>query len=168
MKRTIAYLVIIGVLSITVVTGFKIYQKLLVAEVVKARIFELPEFGKVLINGTTSIDSLSNKATIISYINTNCRFCLAEIESIRQHPSLSNESRILLISDEPKKRLELFARSFGLDTLSIEMVWDSSGAIKTLYDINGVPSTFIYGRDEKLLERFKGETNAEMLYELVN
>lgn len=167
MKRIFAYLVIAGVLGIIGLMGFTIYQKLLKAEEVLARIVELPELEAVELNENSSNKSISSEPTIISYINTNCRFCLAEIESIRQHPDLLKEARILLISDEPKRRLELFANSFGLDTLSIELAWDSSGTMKSLYGIKGVPSTFVYGRDQVLIEQFKGETNAEMLYELV-
>jgi peroxiredoxin len=167
MKRFLVYIVVAGVLGIVGLMGVTIYQKLLEAEEVLARIGELPELEAVALNKHSSNQSLSGKPTIISYINTNCRFCLAEIESIRQHPNLLTDARIVLISDEPKRRLELFASSFGLDTLSIEMFWDSSGTVKSLYGIKGVPSTFVYSGDQQLLEQFYGETNADILYEFL-
>ena len=53
----------------------------------------------------------------------NCRICLAELESIRQHPNVQIFQDSIYHSDESKRRLELFTRSFGLDTLSVEMAY---------------------------------------------
>jgi hypothetical protein len=151
------------------ILGLSIYQKLLKAEESRLRVGKLPELDMMYVSKRTSnIDSTSSKPTIFSYINTNCRFCLAEIESIRQHPNLQNSARIVFVSDESKRRLELFTRSLGLDTLSVEMAWDSSGVIKSLFGIKSVPTTYVYGQDRILIEHIKGATTAESLYQLVN
>lgn len=74
---------------------------------------------------------------------------------------------MVLVSDEPKRRLQLYAHSIDLDTAMVEVVWGSAGVIKNLYAVESVPVTFVYGKDSLLIETFKGETKADLLYELI-
>lgn len=166
MKKVAAYIIVGIVLSTIGVLGYHIYQKYLESEKVRARIAVLPELSVVPVN-FAPVDSLPLRPMIINYFNTRCRFCQAEIQSIQEHPNLSKKARVLLISDEPQRRIQLYARSIGLDTTMVEVAWDSAGAIKNLYGVESVPVTFIYGKDSLLIERFKGETKADLLYELI-
>lgn len=166
MKKIMAYIIVGVVLSTIGVLGYYIYQKFLESEQVRERIAVLPELSAAPVI-FASADSFPPRPVIINYFNTLCQFCQAEIQSIQEHPNLSKQARILLISDEPKRRLQLYARSIGLDTTMVEVAWDSSGTIKNLYGVESVPVTFVYGKDSLLIESFKGETKADLLYELV-
>jgi len=166
MKKAIAYLMVTIILLTIGGLGYTIYNKLLEAEEVRSRIALLPHFDASRITAIVT-DSMSAQPVIINYFNTKCRFCQAEIQSILQHDRLLNESRVVLISDERKRVIEVFARSVGLDTSRLEVRWDSSGTIKDLFGVEEVPATFVYGVDSLLIQNFKGETKADVLYKLI-
>lgn len=166
MKKIAAYIIVGIVLSAIGVLGYHIYNDFLESGQVRERIAVLPNLSDASVIFSPS-DSLSPRPVIINYFNTRCRFCQAEIQSIQEHPKLSKKARVLLVSDEPKRRIKLYARNIGLDTSMVEVVWDSSGTIKKLYGVESVPVTFVYGKDSLLIESFKGETKADLLYELI-
>jgi hypothetical protein len=89
------------------------------------------------------------------------------MRSIQQHANLLNETKILFISDEPKRRIQLFSKSFGLDTTRAEVAWDSAGLAKRLFEVEQVPVTFVYSADRSFIKSFKGETKAEVLYDVI-
>lgn len=166
MKKKIAFAVVIVTLLITGGLGYSIYNKLCESEKIRIQIAQLPNLEIPSVYRFK--DSLvSNKPTIINYFNTKCRFCQSEIGSIKGHEALLKEVNILFVSDEPYRVIEVFSRSFGLDTIGVDVVWDSSGAVKSLFGIEKVPATFIYGKDSILVEQFKGEISAEVIYNLI-
>lgn len=146
--------------------GVHIYNNFLESEEIRKRIATLPELNASPVLFSTP-DTLTSQPIIINYFNTLCRFCQSEIQSISEHPNLTKQARILLISDEPKRRLQLYAESIDLDSTRIEVAWDSLGSIKELFGVRGVPATFVYSKDSLLIESFKGETKADILYELI-
>lgn len=166
MKKAIAYIMVAGVLITIGVLGYIMYNKFLDAEKVRKRIAELPDLALAPIT-IAATDSFPARPVVINYFNSKCRFCQSEIQSIQEHPNLSKQARILLVSDESKRRIQLFTQSIGLDTAMVEVAWDSSGSVKRFLGVKGVPTTFVYGKDSLLVEIFKGETKADLLYDLI-
>ncbi|MTI89026.1 MAG: redoxin domain-containing protein [Balneolaceae bacterium] len=166
MKKIIAQIVIALVLVTIGGLGYLMYNKFAEAEKVRKRIATLPQLELVsLLSNHT--DSAKVQPVIINYFNSKCQFCLSEIQSIQQHKNLRKEAKVLFISDESKRRLEVFSRSFGLDTSRVEVAWDSTGLVKKTFGVEQVPVTFVYRADRSLIKSFKGETKAEVLYELI-
>lgn len=166
MKKILATLMLLFVLAIISVFGLLIYSKYVENEEVRNRIAVLPEIDVPLISSSNAAPQ-SVQPTILNYFNTMCRYCQAEIQSIIEHKRLSDESRIILISDEPRKVIEVFAQNVGIDSAKIEVHWDSAGSVKKLFRIERVPATYIYGRDSVLIQQFKGETKADVLYSFI-
>jgi peroxiredoxin len=140
-------------------------------QAVKERIAEVPAFTAIGLDGRAiQSDGIIREAPfILTYFNTGCEFCRAEIRSIKSHKSLQERTMIYLISDEPARVLKQFSNEFELDSLqNIQILQDSSRQVKELFGVKGVPNTFVYDEDRKLLKNFKGETKAELLYELIN
>ena len=167
MKKLLAYIVVFVVLGIIGSLGAAIYGKYLEAEEVRVRILKLADFEVIPIIKPDTIQD-SQRPVIIGYFSSKCQFCQVEIQSIIDHEKLSKEARVLLISNERRRVIEVFAKSFGLDTAMVEVAWDSSGMARTFLGVKGVPATFVYGADSLLIEQFKGETKAKVLYEMIN
>lgn len=170
MKRKLAFVFLFIVLGAIGYLGFLIYDELRQKQAVKERIAHFPEFEGVNLKGETiqSNTLIGQTPFILTYFNTGCEFCRAEIASMGKHKALKEETHIYLVSDESSEVLEHFVSEFKLNSLqSIQVFRDSSGKVKKLYGIKGVPSTFVYDEKGKLLKSFQGETKAEVLYELV-
>ncbi|WP_138432188.1 peroxiredoxin family protein [Fodinibius saliphilus] len=167
MKRKIALAFLLLVMGAIGYLGFSIYEELEQKQRVKERISQLPSFSLATLGGKT-IHSEKNSGqipVIITYFNTECEYCRAEINSMKGHQALQEKAHIYLVSNEPLEKLEAFSSSFGLDSLSaIQILRDTQGEVKELFGVKGVPNTFVYDEDRKLLKNFKGETKAEVLY----
>lgn len=170
MKRKLAFLFLFVVLGAIGSLGYSIYDRLQEKKAIEKRIASLPEFSVASLNGEISqtTNAAREAPLILTYFNTGCDFCKAEIRSIKQHRGLQGQSIVYLISDEPSNVLKQFAEEFKLDSLqSIQILQDSTQEVKKLFGITGVPSTFVYGEDGILLKNFKGETKAEVIYRLL-
>jgi peroxiredoxin len=169
-KRKLAFIFLLFVVGAIGYLGFSIYDQLQEKQAVKERIAQLPEFSTVDLDGRAiQNDGIIREAPLIlTYFNTGCEYCRAEIRSIQNHKSLQERAMIYLISDEPAKVLKQFSSEFELDSLQkIKVLQDSTAEVKELFGVKGVPNTFVYNRDGKLLKSFEGETKAEILYKLV-
>src|SRR5699024_6478563 len=115
-----------------------------------------------------SSEITKKSAVIITYFSTECPFCRAEIKSMINHELLLDNANIYLISGESIKALNQFAKTFSLDSLqAIQILHDSKSRAKKLFGVNGVPHTFVYGKQGKLLKQFEGETTANLLFGLI-
>jgi peroxiredoxin len=169
-KRKLAFIFLLFVVGAIGYLGFSIYDQLQEKQAVKDRIAQLPDFTVIGLDGKAipSDGTTGHSPFILTYFNTECEYCRAEIRSIQDHKSLQERAMIYLISKESSKILKQFSRAFELGSLqNIKILQDSSGKVKDLFGVKGVPSTFVYNRDGKLLKSFEGETKAEILYKLV-
>lgn len=146
--------------------SYLMYNTFTEAEEVRKRITTLPQLDVISLIENNA-DTTEAQPIIVNYFNSKCQFCIAEMQSIQQHKNLLNEAKILFISDESKRRLQVFAKSFGLDTLRAEVAWDSAGLAKQFFGVEQVPVTFVYDADRNFIKSFKGETKAEVLYEVI-
>lgn len=170
MRRKFAFTLLLVVLAAIGFLGYSIYDRLEEKQAVEKRIATLPEFELVTLEGQSvnSNETAAQKFLVLTYFNTGCEFCQAEIRSMQQYRDLQEKSNIYLISDESPNVLKQFVKEFELDSVqNMEVYWDSSRAVKGIFGITGVPSTFIYDADGRLVKSFKGETKAEVLYALV-
>ncbi|PAU92976.1 hypothetical protein CK503_13700 [Aliifodinibius salipaludis] len=170
MKRKLAFIFLLFIIGAIGYLGFSIYDQLQEKQVVKERIAQVPEFTAIGLDGRViqSNNFVRKAPFILTYFNTGCEFCRAEIRSIKSHRSLQERAMIYLISDEPARVLKQFRNKLELDSLQkIKVLQDSTAEVKELFGVKGVPNTFVYNREGKLLKNFQGETKAEILYKLV-
>jgi|GEM_PF-1029541 len=170
MIRKLAFLLLLIVLGCVGYLVFSIYENLQEKQAIEKRIATLPEFSLSNLDGEQVQAGNEARQTplIITYFNTGCEFCKAEIRSMQQHQQLQEQVAIYLISDESLSMLEQFSEEFQLGLLqSIQILHDREKQIKELFGVRGVPNTFVYGKNDSLLKNFQGETKAEVLYKLV-
>ncbi len=171
MKKKIAFLIITIVLVLIGVLGYSIYNRILEAEKVAERIAKLPislvkiEDESVFLSETPDVGV---QPIVITYFNTTCRFCQAEIRSFQQHAELLEKTKIILYSDEPQSVLDNFIKEFNIDTTKLAVKMDYEQKVRTYFDVLKVPTTFVYGVDSLLIGSYRGEVNADVIYALIN
>lgn len=170
MKRKLAFIFLLLILGAIGYLGFSIYEDLKERQAIEERIAVLPDFSVTGLDGqkVESSNVTGQSPFILTYFNTECQFCRSEIRSMKDHKLLQKNAVIYLVSDESPEILKQFNKEFELDSLqNIKVLQDSARHIKDLFGVRGVPSTFVYGRDAKLLNYYQGETRAEVLYDLI-
>ncbi len=169
MIRKLAFIFLLIVLGLIGYLGFSIYEDLQKQQAIEKRISELPEFIITALDGEVkTVNGSLTKPLILTYFDTDCSYCKAEIRSIREHEQLKKQAMIYLVSNEPMDILRQFTRAFKLDSLkSITIFHDDRGRVKKLFGVTAVPNTFVYNTKGELVKNYKGETKAEALYQLV-
>jgi peroxiredoxin len=170
MIRKLVFLLIIVVLGFIGYLGDSIYNNWQTRKAVEKRIASLPAFSASCLNGEmkTVGQVPLNRPIVITYFQTWCPFCQDEIQSMANNKKLQKQAAIYLISDQPMDSLVRFRRSFKLDSLQNIHVWrDRNHKVRKLFGIRGIPSTFVYGTDGRLLESYEGETKADVFYQLL-
>lgn len=169
MRRKLAFIFLLLVLAMIGYLGFSIYGQLQEKQAVEERIAALPQFLVADLKGNEfSSENVKQASLILTYFNTGCEFCKAEIRSMKEHELLQQSTSIWLVSDEPDTVLKDFAATFELDSLqSIQVLRDKNQEVRKMFGVKGVPNTFVYSENGKLLKSFKGETKAEVLYKLI-
>lgn len=168
MKKIVAVVMVIFVLITIGVLGIAIYNKMLDAEEVRSRLAELPAMqldGIYPSNNPASTET--NQSFILTYFHTECSFCQSEIKDMQAHESLSQSAEIVLVSDETQSVIRSFIQNFDIDTTKFKIVMDKERTVKKYFGISSVPTTFVYDRDSLLIQSFKGETKASVLYDLI-
>lgn len=168
MKRKAAIGIVIIVLACIGYLGQSIYSRIQERKTLRQRLAKLPEVELPVVGeeAHSSWDANDSTALVLTYFDTECPYCRAEIRSIQQS-DLPNVATVMLVSDQPLDELHEFMEEFQLQESSpIKVVQDSGGAIKRLFGVKGVPSTYLYGPDRKLKSYFKGKTSGRKLYHL--
>ena len=107
---------------------------------------------------TKGIDDYEGDVVLLNIWATWCGPCRIEMPSMeRLHQRLGPKGlKIVAVSvDDPgmEARIRAFNEELGL---SFEILYDSPGAIKQVYQTTGVPETFIIGRDGRIRRRIIG------------
>src|SRR5699024_5024009 len=102
MLRKLAFILLLIVLGLIGYFGFLIYEDLQKQQAIEKRIATLPEFTvETLGEEVKSIGGSISKPLILTYFDTDCHFCQAEIRSMRRHKQLQKKAVIYLVSNEP-------------------------------------------------------------------
>jgi peroxiredoxin len=112
-----------------------------------------------------TLDFASGQPILFNYFNTECIFCRNKIVEIAQHKELMKSTTIIFISDEETENIDRLRHDLDLlEKSQFIFLVDSYGKVKEFYGIHSVPVTYIYYRDGKLVQLFKGQIRAEILY----
>lgn len=168
MKRSFAFVFAGLALVAMVFLGYQVATRLAFRAAVKDRIATLPNLGRfVSLSGDTiQTDSLAGgRAVILLYFNSECRFCIGEIEDILDHPDLIANSMVMLISAEPDSTLRAFRAQYRLQSYPyVRVLQDTSGAFYQTFGTRVFPSAYVYSPHRRLLEQYRGQVRASALY----
>ena len=129
----------------------------------------LPEFcGDDILGEQQCIHQNSDRVTILVFFGTKCKRCEDEINGFYKNRSNLEDVRIILLSSESIENCTDFFVTHKLFELpNLYILRDTSGHIMRNSGISGVPATFLYDKDKRLVKRFEGEVKTETLLEYI-
>jgi len=107
---------------------------------------------------TTNTAALKGKVVLVNFWATSCTGCVEEMDQIKatylRYKPQGYETVAVAMSYDPPSYVKAFVEQRGLPFF---VTLDTSGAIAKAYgDIQLVPTSFLIGKDGKIIKRFVG------------
>lgn len=170
MKKTVVKWIVGGVFTAILLLGVLIANQLFERENRMERISIWPDLEVETIHGepVSTLEFLSDAPILFTYFSTTCKYCRNEITDVSKHTQLQKTAAIILITDESQKEIERFRSELGI-TEDTEFIFlrDAKKKVKKFYGIKGVPATYLYNKNGELIQLFKGETKADLLFSTI-
>jgi thioredoxin-related protein len=135
-------------------------------KIIEGNIQILPSFCAVSIinNREFCTGLLPNNPIVIMFIHPECDFCQEEIKQLRVNQNNLKDIFILLITSSPKEQARDFYINQELSQFTnLQFLSDEDMKISDCFDVNIIPSIFLYNENQKLIHKFKGEIKVETL-----
>ncbi|MNE87226.1 AhpC/TSA family protein [compost metagenome] len=98
------------------------------------------------------------------YFNSECEFCNHEAEMIKENIVAFKDIQIVFISFEKPDGIKSFAQKHKLLNYDdIHFIHDIKADFAATFDVKSLPSIVLYDKNQKLIERFKGQVKAETI-----
>ncbi|TCN61071.1 hypothetical protein D0809_04105 [Flavobacterium circumlabens] len=151
------FICFLGYLIIT-----KINRKKEAAENIKT----IPKFSYKDVNGGffTNQDIKINIPTLFIYFNTECEYCNEETKMIKENEEKFQNVQLIFVSFEKPGLIKTFATKHQLTSYpNIHFLYDNKVTFATIFDVNSLPCLVLYDKNQKLIEKIKGQTKIEIL-----
>ena len=168
------YLKIILPVLFMVLFGFLIFQitsKINHKKEVEENIKTIPKFSFQNINGGVFTDQniIKNTPTIFIYFNSECEFCNEEAEMIKESIEKFKGIQLVFISFEKPDLIKAFAIKHKLNIYdNLNFLSDTKITFATTFDVKSLPCLVLYDKNQRLIEKIKGQTKAEILIKKLN
>ena len=167
MKKRIAIF-----LSCTMIASALLSVSMLIAEKNQAKekqkvlTASLPTFsfqdakGKITDNNTLQ----KNTPSVFIAFHPECEHCQYEAKSIHEgHTDLENVN-IVMFTVANDSMTKAFSKQYGLDSLkNVHVIADTTREMDKIFDVNTIPTVFIYNAKNQLVKRYNGETKIEAI-----
>lgn len=159
MKKRIVKMFVYGVAACIIILGFMIVNNLLDRENIFDRISQWPDLQVNSLKGEplSMADILDDKPIMLYYFKTECIFCQATFSDLPNYPELTERVNIVFISDEDPVAVRQFLTGMEISELSVPLFYhDYERQVKDFYAIRAVPAIYLYDREGKLIQFFRG------------
>lgn len=166
MIRSAVKLIVYVAITIIVVLGIVTASQLLGRENILERITEWPDLELSTLEGESfSTASLfGEKPLALYYFNTECIYCQNTFSDLQNHSDLLENAVIVFISNEHPKTISQFLTEMDIAELTgLFLYHDYDEQIKDFYAIRSVPSIYLYDREGKLIQLYKGAVSLEKI-----
>ena len=146
--------------------GFQIITKIQYKKEVAENIKTIPKFEYQNINGGNFINANLKGATptLFIYFNSECDFCNEETQIIKENIDKFKEVQLVFISFEKKEPVKAFANKYKLTNYdNVHFLCDSKVTFAATFDVKSLPCLVLYDKNQKLIEKIKGQTKVETL-----
>jgi len=135
-------------------------------------IAEVPEFclSKV-------VDSLlfcstqftKDKPVVLMYVHPECDYCHAKAQQLSQKTIQVEGIQWAMVSYAERDNLKKFIETYHLDDIpSVEVLSDAEFSLYNRLKVAGIPSSYIYNRQHRLVAVKQGGTKLETIVQLAN
>ena len=156
-------LILIGVLGYF---GFEIYTKIQYKKEVAENIKTIPKFEYQNSNGGVFANESLKKdtPTLFIYFNTECEFCNEETKMIKENIEKFANVQLIFISFEKPDVIKGFAFKYQLNNYpNVHFLADTKITFATTFDVKSLPCLVLYDKNQRLIEKIKGQTKTETL-----
>ncbi len=146
--------------------GYEIYSKILYKREVAENIKTLPKFEYQKSNGGVFTNESLKKhtPTLFIYFNTECEFCNEEASMIKENIQKFANVQLVFISFEKSENIKGFASKYQLNNYAnVYFLADTKINFATTFDVKSLPCLVLYDKNQKLIEKIKGQTKTETL-----
>ena len=132
---------------------FKDFEVIQPKQRVEAPAFTLPDLeGKSI-----SLDSYSGKIILLHFWATWCKNCSKEMASLQKVQQEFKDFIVLTINIDRNGDKELIRQFMEYHKSSLPVLLDTRNQVRKLYEITGVPTTYIIGKQGKFIGKIIGE-----------
>ncbi len=165
MKKTVLYLVLIGVFLLAGYMLIKIIKKKNDLDAIAINKQTLPIFNFYHLNGLTANNSIIKKdqAVCIFYFNADCEHCQYQAKEINKNIALFKNTQLVMVSFNTVKEIKQFALQYGLNYPNLTFLQDSKYQFYKWFGKTSVPAVYIYNAQHKLVKEYHGETKIEAI-----
>ena len=146
--------------------GFQIYSKIKHKKEIAENIKTIPSFEYQNIKGGayTNKNLKKDTPTLFIYFNTECEFCNEEAQMINENIEKFKDFQLIFISFEKSNLIKAFATKYQLNNYAnITFLSDTKVSFSTTFDVKSLPCLVLYDKDQRLIEKLKGQTKAATL-----
>lgn len=147
--------------------GYQIYTKIQHKKEVAQNIKTIPKFEYQNINGGVFSNASLKKdtPTLFIYFNSKCEFCNEEAAMLQTNSKQFAAVQLVFISFEKSTLIKAFAVKHHLLSYdNITFLSDSKVSFAAIFDVKSLPCLVLYDKNQKLIEKIKGQTKAETLF----
>jgi peroxiredoxin len=171
-KRKIAF----GILAVSIVMlsymGIKISLNIINKREIAERIKQLPDmtvYSLYKSQGMKLNEFISDKPLILVYFNTDCHFCQGEIKNLENNIEMLKDYNLVFISSQASGKIKHFYNTYQFSLYhNWRVVKDSMDNFKKIFGTKVYPNTYIYSKNGFLLKHFKGETDANAIFHVLD
>ncbi len=168
-RRRLAFAFYLSVATLFLVLAFSIGTMLQKRDVFAKRIATLPKFSFAPVDSNILVPNLApNGALWLIFIQSDCDYCVAELENITRSKDL-NGITIWLVSSEPREVLKAFSVKHSLASVpNLLLLMDTDNTASRQLSVSSLPSSFLYGSDKRLIKRYQGIIDVETVLSDLN
>jgi peroxiredoxin len=165
MKKKLKIIILIIFILSLVLMIYKIFAKKIEEEKQTEKIQNLPSFsfsnnnnGEVL----TDKDIDQNMPKLIVYFHPDCEFCGEQAEEISKQIDSFNYYQLIMVSHADSISILSFSDKYGFSgQQNIFFLQDKNFLFNDIFGKSGVPTSFVYNKNRKLVKQFKGKAKIE-------
>ncbi|NOY66435.1 MAG: TlpA family protein disulfide reductase [Gammaproteobacteria bacterium] len=114
-----------------------------------------PEFMVKDSGRTFFLSEYKGKVVLLNFWSLECKPCIDEMDSldILSRRFYNQGLRVIAISSDSRKKLKRYIKKHDYHFV---IMYDENMKIRRLYEVKGLPTTYIIGRDGKFIARIIG------------
>lgn len=163
-KKTILFLVLIGVLGLLSYLGYNVITKVKEKNQIAKQLQTIPNFEFLTLKQQSfnKASLQTNLNTIFIYFNSECYLCQHEAQSISNNLEKFKNSQFIFVSTEPIKTIQQFSKQYNLNNQqNIIFLNDNLNTFYSRFDATSIPYVLIYNKNQKFIKKHKGQINAK-------
>ena len=116
------------------------------------------------------IDDYQGKVVLVNFWATSCTGCMAEMPGlVKAQQTLGKDKLVTIAVAMSYDNLDYIQNYLAKTALPFEVVYDQTGVIaKAFGEVQLTPTSFVIGKDGRLMKKIVGELSEAELIKLVN